>query len=84
MIMRSITSIMLTILLGLAVSNADEQVLSLVTSSPFDMRLAPITAELDIAVTSKVEHAIRTALFLSTSVTSNFESVSTLISYFSR
>jgi hypothetical protein len=74
-IMRSITSIMLTILLGLAVSNADEQVLSLVTSSPFDMRLAPITAELDIAVTSKVEHAIRTALFLSTSVTSNFESV---------
>jgi hypothetical protein len=72
--MRPAISVILVILWLVAV-NASDQVLSLVTSSAFEMRLSPTFEELDVAATTKVEHAIKTALLMSASGTSNFDSV---------
>ncbi|KAL3914088.1 MAG: hypothetical protein SGILL_006241 [Bacillariaceae sp.] len=49
--------------------------MDIVTSSPFKMVLYPTPEPLDATATNKVQHAIKTALLLSSSITTNFISV---------
>ena len=62
-------------LLWLSLSCASDQVLSPVTSSPFQMTLSPTAEELDATATTEVELAIKNVLLLSASLSDNFESV---------
>jgi hypothetical protein len=54
---------------------ANDEVLSLVTSSEFDMELSPTVETLNSAAATKVELAIKSVLLLASSGTGNFQQV---------
>lgn len=60
-------------------TSAVDEIFTVVTSSFFKMTLYPTQDPLDATASNKVQHAIKTVLLLSTSVTTNFVAVEDII-----